>query len=87
MSRTGATVFDHKEDHVIDAIDLRAESGRTGTTSERNGFVREVSFRVVENYNDLEPLTSGSSLEGVVDYSGLEPSSPTTAQELDFMLQ
>jgi len=50
-------------------------------------FVGEVSFRVVENYNDLEPLTSGSSLEGVVDYSGLEPYPPMTAQELDFMLQ
>jgi len=83
-----SSIFDHMEFLFIDEIDLRAEAGRTGTTSEMNTFVREVSFRDVENYpNDLEPLTSGSSLEGVIDYSCSEPSPPMTAQELDFMLQ
>ena len=50
------------EFHVIDETDLRAEVGRTASaSSERNTVVREVPFRVVEIYNDLEPMTSGSS--------------------------
>lgn len=77
------------EFHFVNEIDLQAEASRgTGTTSKRNTVVREVSFWDVNNYpNDLEPLTSGSSVEGLLDYSCLDSSPPMTAQESDFMLQ